>query len=292
MRALKTFVRTAILSSISPIYYNDILQTKKWFSVKYFFMLQFVISMAASLALLISLARIDTSRIISSIVGMFPAELTITTQNGKVSIDQPLPYEIPFPGYMSAENPLQAENVLVFEKDGAIQNVQDLHDRSTLIAVTETSLYVLKKSNEMSVTAIPSFDQNIEITQNTFRSFGQRITENTFMKYKLYVLVAAGIIIPALYVFVLVVQTITLLFFSVVAWICAKIFLKNGLGYTTVFRLSFHTITPILLISTALHYAQRPYIEGWLYFLPYLVWTLVCLRAIEKPALPSVRKKK
>lgn len=292
MRFLKTFFRTAVLSSISPIYYSDILKTKAWFSVKYFAMLQFILSLVASVAILSSLAQLDISRIISTVVGLFPSDLVITAQNGKVAINQPLPYEVPFPGYSSSENTLQARNIVVFDKEGSIKNIQDLQDRSTLIAVTESSFYVLKKSSEMSVVAIPILDQNIEITQNTFRSFGQRIMENTFIKYKLYVLVAAGIIIPIMFGFVLFVQTITLFFFSIVAWIVAKIFLKNGLGYAAVYRLSLHTITPVLLISTALQYMQKPYVEGWFYFLPYIVWTLVCLRAVEKPIAPTAHKKK
>lgn len=292
MRLLKTFFRTAVLSSISPTYYNEILKTKKWFSIKYFVMLQFIISLIASAALLTSLARIDTSRMISSMIGLFPAELIVSVQNGKVTINQPLPYAVPFPGYMSAENSLQAANIIVFEKDGAIQKIQDLHDRSTLVAITQSSFYVLKKSTEMSVTAVPVVDKNIEITQDMFRTFGQKVLGHTFMKYKLYVVVAAGFVIPSMFGFVLAVQAITMFFFSLVSWVIAKIFLKNGLEYAVVYRLSLHSITPVLLISTALQYAHKPYVEGWLYFLPYLVWTFVCLKAVEKPTVTTARKKK
>lgn len=254
-------------------------------------MLQFVLSLFTVVAVFILLARINTIQIISSVIELFPADLIVSTQQGKVMINQPLPYKIPFPEYGNTDNPLQAKNIVVFEKDGAIKSVQDIHDRSTLFAITETSFYMLKKSNEMSVSAVPNVGEKLELTQDTLRTFGQRVMNHTFIKYKLYVPLITAIVVPFVLTYVLLMRFFVLIFLSFVSWIIAKIFLKNGLSYAAVYRLSMHSITPALLASTILGYVYKFDMQGWFFALAYLVWTFICLKAVAKKPV-SLRKKK
>lgn len=292
MRILKTFFRTAVLSSLSPTYYNDILKVKTRFSVKYFIALQGILSVLAAFTLLVSLARIDVSRIVSSVVSLFPVELAIRANQQGVSINQPLPYAIPFPGYSAQDNPFQTENLIVFDKEGAIQNISDLHKKSTLIAVTQTQIYALKNANEMSVIALPKIDQSVEITRQMFYDIGQRITNHPFVKQKMYVYIAALIVIPAFFIITLATQSVTLFFFTLLAWVISKFLTQARVSFWTAYRLSLHSITPVVVLSAVLEYLHKPYIRGWVYLALYLAWTLVCFRAIHPPQKASTTKKK
>lgn len=143
MKKLKTFFYVFKNSVISPKYYNDILKTNLWFSVKYYLML----SLFSSLLFAI-FSTITTFSMLSSSVktfsddlkNIYPDELVIDFKGGKWEVNQPEPVFIPMPkidfGADSKDTKI-SQNLIVLDKQGTINQFKDY---DTLILMNEENI--------------------------------------------------------------------------------------------------------------------------------------------------------
>ena len=97
MRKLKTFFRTLVLSSISPAYYNDVVRAPAWFSWQYFIGFQFFSAIIETITFGFALSHINITQIQQNLLAIYPQNLELSLKDGKLSINKPLPYYIPYP---------------------------------------------------------------------------------------------------------------------------------------------------------------------------------------------------
>ncbi len=152
MKKIKAFFYVLLKSAASLNYYKDVVKTNFGFSMKYFLALSILAAITSASATTLTIsgeAKTSIKTFVDGMVNIFPADLTITTKDGKASINQPEPYIIPAPKgpAETAEQANQPENLIVFYSKGTID---DLENYKTLVLVNEKNILV-KNSNKIEV---------------------------------------------------------------------------------------------------------------------------------------------
>jgi hypothetical protein len=286
MQKLKTFFRTLILSCTSPKYYADVLKTRFSFSFKYFLFLQFLISLAVATLVILPVSQFDLVSFLNSAKDSYPANLVVQVENGRLSINQPLPYRIALPGEWSEEMMTDSTTygpdlryLMVFQSDENIQGAADVFAQDSFMVFTESTIYVLDSDNGgLRVYPVPE-GEAFELNPAVVDQFFAVLTDNVFVKNKLYVpLIAAFfllIVFPAMVLFGLIVSAI----FGFFVWLMARLFagpIMAGqmISYMKSVQVTFHSMTLITIIQKVLEVLGQGFrLEGWWYLLAFLAWT-------------------
>lgn len=160
MTKLKSALYVFVKSFTSPKYYNDIVQTKFSFSMKYFSVLAFISSLIAFSGLIEPIVN-DLGKSLKSvektIVSSFPEDLVVTVKDGEVSINQPEPYVFKTPDEdfkaSLAEGEKVPRNFLVFDSEGTLG---DLEKYDTIFLVNKTNI-LARSSNKIEVYPLSEF---------------------------------------------------------------------------------------------------------------------------------------
>jgi hypothetical protein len=282
MNKLKTFFRTVLKSSTQPSYGNDILTARPSFSWKYLFFFHFLIALALTLLVSIPLAVFNPKSLVDEGVKQFPSDLEIRLDQDGLSINQELPYSITIPGSEDAEYQAQGanlpDNFVTFASDEMIDGIRDVPAYDSFLVVTESTVYALTDVNtgKIEVQPIPPMEKPLVINQAQVSNFITTLMDHPFFKYRLYIPLLTVLILVVLFPLMVLWRVIGLFVFAIVTFMITSIFFKaKGLSFGNVYRLSFHTITPVIILSNVLAWVNLNYLTGWWYFLAYLGWTLV-----------------
>ena len=287
MQKLKTFFRTLVLSSISPAYYNDVVRAPAWFSWQYFIAFQFFGAIIAAITFGISLSHINVAQIQQNLLSIYPQGLELSLKNGKLSTNKPLPYYIPYPGETNDPN-VSPSRFVVLQKDAYLPSLNDVRAEDAVAVLTETTAYLNTKNGELKVIQYPNKGESFTLSDTMVHQTINRIFDHEFIAKKYYAIVFAVIslvfIFPALCIF----SFIGLFFYTIPTWIITKLFMaQKKLSLGRILLVSFHSVTPIVLISTSLRFAGQRDLPGSLAFILYLVWTLIVLRQVQPLKAPS-----
>lgn len=255
MKKIKAFFYILTKSATSPAYYRDVVTTSLGFSIKYFLMLALVISLISGIiSLVITLPKINQTfgNITEDVKNLYPRDLVVKVQDGQMSINQPEPYFIKFPGSEEFNSDLvktdetekaeMPENLLVFDAAGTLDS---LDTYKTLILINKTNI-LTKNPNSEKIEAYPLKDlPNGEFSKDTFAKLMDKL--QVFVRLIPYLYFA--IISVFLFLYNFVYRFLYALIVGVMLWILGAM-LNTQLTYTKNLKIALHALTLPMIIET------------------------------------------
>lgn len=289
MNFIKTFFRTAVKSSTSPIYYTDVITAPYSFSLKYFLGILFLFSVALVLKLAVLLALFNVPAAVTAIAAIYPDKLIISVSNGRLSINKPLPYYIRMSANEQASfgksDQERISNWVVFESDQRLRGISMIPAYHTFVLVTETSIYVRDPSKNYKITAYPlNKTQPFTFGPSQIQDIKNAILTHPIIQTKAYVPIIVGIVFLLLFPILCITRFITLTMYAAITFVITRLFsesLFKGklLPFKKIQQVTLHTITPLIVAEYILGFLPLGSIfGGLLYFLIYLIWTIYVLR--------------
>lgn len=271
---LKRFFQVVWHSAIDFPYYKDIFQAPFSFSLKYLFVLLFLVNLIAGIFFAQKLStlipRIPT--IVNDIKIMakefFPDDLVITINNGKIRTNVDEPYFIKLPKKWSTTDNKEFSHFITIDTKA---NVEDIKKYKTVMLITKSNIVIVDKDTGYRVQTLDQIKGYYQIDKYIYNNILKKLFPYlNYLTIVIYVLMIITIIIfPVLAVFfVLSGKFFYLLFFCLILLFISKL-MKTKLGYRKIFQLSLHGLTVPIILST---------ISGWFNFsLPDFSSTLIFL---------------
>lgn len=276
-----------------------------WFSWKYFLLLHFAITLILTVQLGLKVAVFDLKGTVQEAVNIMPPDLTITYhKEGRISINQDLPYAIPLPAGVKDDNDAHPANLIVFDSEED-PSQETFFDYDTAILVTETQIHALDQGGQSMMRqaktyVVPQGEEDFLLDRATLDNGAKAFFEFPVIRTKLYVPLLMLIVFPIFYCVIVLLRILMIAFFTVFSWALAKLFLNDRhYTYAMLFRVSLHSVTLILIVSYLMHSLGLTFFRGFVYFFAFLLWTMYILsnmapvhHAHPHPKKTPPRKKK
>jgi len=293
MNKLTTFINTLKKSLSSPGYYVDILSARFSFSLKYLFALLFFISLIQgivfSIAFIPTVPKIpgyieESKQIIKN---LYPPGLTVTVNNGSLRTNVDEPYYIPFPSRFNIKD----MSLVAIDTKASVDSFKKYN---AAFLVTKNALAYPDSDTKGSYKVYPFSDIKGFFIIN--REAYERVINAVIPYFKYYPLATAAIFIFFLMIvpvfgslFALSGTLFYLLVLTLVTHVIAK-FMKLGLSYSQVFRLSIHGLTFSLLFNMlkSLMGITIPYT----YTAPFIIWMIIVFTQLKKHHEASISPSK
>ena len=269
-------------------------------SWKYFIGLYFFITIAATVIACIAISQFDLPTIIRDVhtqaLEIYPEDLEITFSQEGLSINQPLPYVVPFPDKWQKENVQLfneegVENLIVFTSDENFSYVNDFWDYDSAVIATETLIYARKGDNDqITVQPLNKFtdelEESVTITHELISMFQvEEVTSLWFLQRTFYVPMLGVLLFIVLYPSAMIFAMVKLLIYALILFVLLKIFLhEKKLPYGKCYQVSIHADTPILILGLILSF-----VKGLIAFTGFFIFVLVMIAKI--PVKVSIKKK-
>ena len=149
MKKLKAFWYVYKRSLFDVDYYKDILTIRRDFSLKYFLTLALFASIIATVRFAVPTIpkiRDGMNNLLTEFSQIYPDDLVITAEGGMWEINKEEPYVIPTPDILEVESAEFPENLLVFDHNGTIN---DLEEMNTFVVVNEVNLITVNSQNRV-----------------------------------------------------------------------------------------------------------------------------------------------
>ena len=293
MQKLRTFFRTLVKSCTSPAYYVDIVRSQLSFSLKFVAFLHFLLAIAVTVAILIPVSLFHVENTVHNVAGYYPSDLAIEVADGKLSVNQPLPYVVPMPSSLRDDRPKQykddaPQNLIVFLSDEQFTGVKDLDEYGTAAIVTETGVYVRSdQGNQVRAFPIPE-GEHFSINESEIQQLAGKITAHPFIHNKLYVPFIGVFILVLIFPLWLIGRLMSTLFHALIVFIVAKV-LKNStlkgreFTFSKIWQVVLHSSTPLFLLSLVMPMlGQGRFLQGGWYLLILVIWTMYLLSQVVK----------
>lgn len=305
MQKIKTFLRSFVRSCTSPKYYAEIIKTRFSFSLKYLFVFQLATTLIIALFVMIPLAAFNAVDLLNNLKSVYPSDLDMTVQDGRLSINQPLPYRVALPGMiqddMMLDSGLEGTNeyadiryLAVFESDEYVQGADDVFDQNAFMVFTESTMYIREDDGRgLRVYPIPE-GEDFTLTSGMVNDTFSKITNSAFVQYKLYLplvfLFFVLIFLPMMIVFSLLVVAL----FGFFVWLMTKLLAGpllagQALSYTKAVQVSIHSLTLINVLQALLGIiGEGELLTGGKFLLAFLAWTAFVLhQSFHMPGKPG-----
>jgi len=280
---LKTFFKIFWRSLTDISYYKDIAKAKFSFSLKYLYIFLFFVALARGIVFASSLSFIipEIPQFIENAKDaareLYPAELVLTFEDGKLSTNVEEPYYIEIPSQF--RDGVDADEPVSLAVIDTSASVEDLSQYETVFLITETALVAPDDDTRgvggYRVIPFDDFGDDSEALSGVFdRNIYIQVVDQLLPYLDNLPSIVYGLIVGALLVWPffagavsLVGSMIYLLFMTVVVLIFAKI-VKRDLEYGKLYQLGMHGATLPILITTVL--------AGFSIYVP-LLYTLIFL---------------
>lgn len=287
MQQLKMFIRSLFLSSTSPRYYAAVLAAKFSFSLKFLAGLQLFSTLFVLSLILIPLSQVNPVQVLDSVQAIYPRNLEIRVEDGRVQINQPLPYRVPLPGgAVEVVQPSGANTLrylVVFTSNEALTGANDVFAQQAAMVVTESSFYILEQEGQgFRVYPIPS-GERFAISPDQVNQVFQRIKESPFVQNRLYLPLLGLLFFVVVLPIMFLVSLVTVAIYGFFVWLMARFLAKQLAGgrrlpYLKAVQVSIHSMVLPMLAGTALNFlGYDQLLTGWRYLLVFLLWTAVVL---------------
>jgi len=254
MNKFKIFFKTLYRSLVDFNYYSDIYKASFYFSLKYLFMLLFVMQFIQSIFFATELGKLIPkvpnfiTTVKTTVNNFFPEDLIITFNNGRVrtNVDEPFFIELP-KNLTSGEIQLNKHLITIDTK----AQIEDIKKYNTSILITANAFIYPDGNKGYKVQFLNDLKGHFQIDKRNYF-----LITNKLLPYLSYTTLFISILI-ALTIFILPFITtffallgkfFYLLFFSLILLILTKIMTKN-IRYKKVFQLAMHASTLPILIS-------------------------------------------
>lgn len=299
MQKFKTFLNSFVKSLTQPSYYNDIRKAPFGFSMKYFTVFNFFIALIVTTIISVPVATFDLQKAITTASTIYPEELQIEVMDGELSINQELPYVVSidesFLKDFGVDERIDDFNIdlVTFTSDQEFIGVGNFANYKSFAVITESTVYVIDDMETGEVRAYPisQAQQDMVIDADMVAVFTDNLKNMSFIKNKVYVPTISSIVFVAAFIGTLIVRSVTLLIFSLLAWLTAMLAMKDKqLSFGEVYQLSIHSITLVILVSWAVSFSGVFELSGLWYFLVYMVWSLFIFNQLEEPKAAAASK--
>lgn len=283
MSKLSTFLNTLKKSLTSPLYYSDILSAPFSFSLKYLFVLLFLIALIRGIIFSISFiptvpkipGYIEESKQI--IRNLYPPGLTVTIKDGSLRTNVDEPYYIPFPARFNIKD----MSLVAIDTKASVDSFKKYN---TAFLVTKNAIAYPDSDTKGSYKVYPFSDVKGFVIIN--REAYDRVVNVIIPYFKYYPLA-----ITAIFVFLLLVVPIFgslfsvsgILLYLIVLTLVTRLmskFMKLSLSYSQVFRLGIHALTFSLifnlfksLLGITIPYTYTP---------PFILWMIIVFTQLKK----------
>lgn len=259
MGALRTLGHVTAKSFTTPAYYADILKVSLWFSLKFYLVFWFAFSLATCLVVVPRVLTVVNNAITvipAELVKLYPAELEITINNGRVSTNVVEPYYYPFSNFedimqnisdrILGATTANYDYLFVIDTQASIDTFENLNSYALLTA--DHFVYYNDKGNVeiVSLKNIADFTLNRQIIDSFI---------NKIQPYLLYIPSLVGaLIVIGIFLFIAWSQLIYIMLFTCLTWLIAQL-ISMKLTYMKSFQLTVHlfiVITTILGVLSLL----------------------------------------
>jgi hypothetical protein len=153
------------------------------------------------------------------------------------------------------------------------------------VVVTESTIYHTGSSNSSEIRAqlIPSDPNPVIINRTLLDQFKNQLLNHPVIKNRLYLYVAISFAAIFLFIGQLILYSLTIFLYSLVAWVISAIFVhRPELNFSKISQLSLHSYTPVLLATLLTRFFHLA-IPSLVVFLTYLAWTFLGISYIQFP---------
>lgn len=258
-------------------YYRSSVMTETFGqSIKYLVKLCLVIAIVGALIFTIVVpffgGKIKSE--INSAVDSYPADLTITINNGEASINQPVPYIYKMPTEANtADNKSNYENLVVIDTNQSF-SMDKYKEYKTYVLLTKSEIvYPENNKDGLKIMALSTFG-NVVINQDWLRTKVEVI-----MKY-------LPVLLPVLFIFIFIGlflinfigELIILLLYALITWLILHL---KGIktSYQRAYQVSIHAVT-LILILFLVSFAVSSFDN---FFVKILVLAIVIIVNFDKP---------
>lgn len=256
-------------SLTDPEYYKDILVAPFSFSLKYLFFLLLIISFISSVATAVGIGAITPfiptfiEKAKDAVVNLYPQELVVTLDQGKIKTNVDEPYYIEFPASIGKNIGAYQHLITIDTK----AQVSDYPTYKSIALVTYDSVVIPDDKSGSGQTGayrvfplgdIPESSGKLLIDKQVYSSLVGKVTPYLDYLPGLAIggIVFSLIVLPfILTAFDLGSKLFYLLFIGLILWLVAKI-MKKTLRYSQIYRMSMHALTWPIMISIVLGFVH------------------------------------
>ncbi len=254
MKKLSRFLQNVVKSCSSWQFYQTILKTPFSFSLKYFLLLTFLISLVFSTQIsliLITGSNFLTQKGMQLVQKDFPAKVEFSLKNGQVTTNLPQPLIIPFSSLsdqsISSQEFGNKNNLIVIDTKTPF-TIDKFQSFSTVFWITKANI-VYEDPQKGTTNILPLKDiPDFTVNKQTVTSF----LDNSVLPFLHKLL---PFIVVAIYLFSFAANLwgtfLYVVFLAFVVFLLTKV-TKHNLSYTKSLQLTIHANTLPLLISTLL----------------------------------------
>ena len=307
MERLQSFLETLWRSSTRSDFYAELLKKSWGYSWQYFFLVQLLLMLIVVLPVVFQIAFFDLYGFITAREHearlLYPDDLVVVLTGGVLTINHERPYRLPLPDPWKE---FLHDDMSLIDRDALPDLVLFLHDdqihtahfeeHRALFIVGDTVVYAYNEGKN-EVRGLP-FSEEVGFTlMKSDVDGGLRVVADAIGSFWL---LQKWAYVPLLFLLLGMVRftggvvwtLITLVFFACVMWIvCLCAGWKSTYG--TVFRLSIHTITPIILLNALEAALGLNLFRGILVLVAYLFWTFfVFYRILPPQPIPAAKRKR
>ncbi|KKS21521.1 MAG: hypothetical protein UU77_C0001G0016 [candidate division WWE3 bacterium GW2011_GWC1_41_7] len=275
---IKAFFYVFYRSLTSVKYYQDVVRATLNFSMKYFFTISALAALLVTVGTVVPMIptlRDTISNFIEQGRTFYPDELVITSADGKLSVNQPEPYMIPFPDIPEVSDQpdtVQFENLVVFDSQGTLD---DLENYKTLILVNEANI-LAKGENKIEVYPLKDMPDG-QLTKTEINQALDKIQEiAVYIPYLLASLLFVGVVF-----YYLGLRLVYLLFVALILMGIGRI--KNfDYDYKKYLQLAIHTMTLPLLMDVIFNLVRVPLPIPFWFFLINTIFGIIVIAGLGK----------
>jgi len=156
MKKLKAFWYVYSKSLFDVDYYKDILKIDRKFTLKYFLVLSLLASVIATVRFAVpTIPKIQNGMndMLTEFSKLYPDDLVLKSEGGMWSINKEEPYMVPTPGLLNVETADFPENLIVFDHEGTIS---DLEEKNTFIVINKVNLITVNSQGRVEAYPLDS----------------------------------------------------------------------------------------------------------------------------------------
>ncbi|EKD99428.1 MAG: hypothetical protein ACD_22C00256G0001 [uncultured bacterium] len=296
IQRLKALYYIFYKSLTSPVYYKDIIAANMNLSIKYFLTLTLVLSVIGSAVMSVKVAptiQKDVKNITETVLEVYPQDLVINVEDGKIKLNREEPVIIKFPqskektsetnASLGLDSNTELENLVVLDPKGTIE---DLDKYNTLILINETNILARNASGQIDVQPLKDLP-NGEFTREKLEESMKRLGEYANALPLILFLIGVG--------GSLVINSVTkfLVFFAMaLALKAATMVYEINLPYFKLLQIIIHTFTAPFIMDTVLSIFNLKFpLPYWQFMLGLLIAGYVLVRiGGDYKAQPGLKK--
>jgi len=282
MNKFKTFAHAFSKSLTHLNYYRELLNTRFSFSLKYFWVFSLCIGLvttiSTSIVLLPGLNKI-IARVDKRLVALYPQDLVIKIENGRLTTNAPEPLSIPIPYELFTDTPPAISDqkqtfLLTIDTDAPID---DFNKYNSLIFANSRNLALVDRDGTYRI---------YDLKEAPDMTVDRPLVEKYYDQFRpLLNYIPALLVLVLTLVFILflpLTRLVSLLFLSLFLLLAAKV-MNLTLSFSKIYQIGLHSLTLPVLIQIALSSFQLNIPVPFFFSIMFILYNLVIFATLKQP---------